>query len=118
MASKEFLTTGDAELCIRILRAHEEQGKERGNECLHDPLEQDPQFADVIAEARASAEARLWEIMPAIDGRPAGPEDAASPELRSLGNCHWVWMQMKEDLRSKGLTWYSPAEMNPGSVFD
>lgn len=114
MSAKLFFAGRDAELCERILRAHEEQGKRT----LHDPIEDDPEFKEQIAKAREAAEANHKDWIAARNKtlRESGREE----EIREwpLGSCHRIWKLMKENLQGVGIAWYSPAEMNPGHRFD
>lgn len=35
-----------------------------------------------------------------------------------LGSCHSFWRMKKELLKTKGISWRSPSELNPGTLFD
>lgn len=101
MREARELLSWQPELGERILRAAQTQ-KDR----LHDPLENDPQHGPVIAAALERARAESAELKP--------DDDALK-----RGLIHWIWKRAKQILREEhGLVWYSPAEMNPGSVFD
>ena len=67
----------------------------------HDPLENDPRFQDIIAQAEREAELKLADT-------PQG-----------LGYCHLFWATQKQILIEKyGIDWHTPAEMNPDVLFD
>ena len=77
------------------LRDHSGTGR------LHDPIEDDPALQPVIAEAEALADAEL-------SGRPRG-----------RGFCHVFWRTKQRILRDRfGVTWFSPADMNWGVIYD
>jgi hypothetical protein len=114
MESKLFFAGRGVELCERILRAHQEQG----DGTLHDPIEDDPEFKERIAIARETAERdhRAWIAERNRELHDSGREQ----QIRQwrLGSCHRIWKLMKEHLKELGVSWYSPAEMNPGHRFD
>ena len=111
MESKLFLAGRSADLCERILRAGEEQ---KGARTLHDPIEDDPEFAEIIKIVRDEAEA---EIRRQIADAPQTSTTLGSSEW-PRGTCHRLWRDMKSKLAEKGITWYSLADMNPGHCFD
>jgi len=41
---------------------------------------------------------------------------------RQTGNTgqfgHRIWLEQKRILAEQGITWFSPADMNPGTIFD
>ncbi len=64
-------------------------------EILHDPIEDDPAFADVLVRARGLAESEL-------KGRDQG-----------LGFRHLLWQTEKRILREQfGITWFSAGDLN------
>ncbi|MGB5636858.1 MAG: hypothetical protein WBM44_28925 [Waterburya sp.] len=66
-----------------------------------DPIENDPQFKEILAQADAEAEKNVKD------------------HPRSMGFCHLFWSTKKDILRYKyGIDWKSPAEMNPDIRFD
>jgi hypothetical protein len=65
----------------------------------YDPVEDTPEYKAVIKEVAALTEREL-------NGR------------RGLGTCHYYWSIKKRLLAERGITWRSPAEMNPGVLFD
>ena len=67
---------------------------------VHDPIEDDPLFRDVVKAAEREAEEELVNV----------------PKKR--GFCHRLWSVQKRILREKyGVAWKSPAELN-GIFFD
>jgi hypothetical protein len=67
----------------------------------HDPIEDDPKFKSIIEAAGREAEAEL------------------ANEPKGIGYCHDYWSTKKRILKEKyGVDWKSPAEMNPGVLFD
>ena len=68
---------------------------------LHDPIEDDPQYADVFAQVDR-------EVDELLKDRDHG-----------LGFCHLVWRHRKKILKQKhGVKWFSPGDMNPGCRID
>lgn len=67
---------------------------------LYDPIEDDPQYSDIIKALRDEA-------------------DNVIDRGLGLGRCHSIWGYMKKTLKERhGIIWYSPAEMNPKVCFD
>jgi DNA-binding protein H-NS len=114
MSAKLFFSGRCAELCERILRAHEEQR----DRILHDPIEDALEFKEQVLKARAKAEADQNEWVAEHNKKLRESGRAREIRERPLGSCHRVWMLMKEELKARGVSWYSPAEMNPGVHFD
>ncbi len=76
------------------------------NDLLKDPIESDPRYAEILAEAEAEAEAEAQREL-----RQMG--------IDGLGACHYRWGVKKRFLKKKyGIDWKSPAELNPGVCFD
>ncbi len=68
----------------------------------HDPIEDDPKLGPIVEKAR----------------REAVSEELGNQPER-LGFCHIVWATQKRILKDKyGIDWKTPAEMNPGILFD
>ena len=66
-----------------------------------DPIESDPEFAAILAEAEAAAEREL------------------EAEPKGMGFCHTFWKTMKRILKEEfGVDWRTPAELNPHVRFD
>ena len=65
---------------------------------MTDPIENDPKHAQVIKE---------------IDRRL----DAEFPEIR-MGMCHAIWRRKKQLLAEREIAWFSPSDLNPGTLFD
>jgi hypothetical protein len=112
MTAKSFLMTQSPELCERILAARRLNPEAM---TLHDPLEDNPKYAQMIKSLYNSIQAELRESM--ISESKQEKEMANFREW-PLGTCHLVWRKLKEELASKGLVWYSPAELNPTHAFD
>lgn len=66
----------------------------------HDPIEDTPEFQAIKDEVERKVVARV--------GKPSG-----------MGYCHKYWYAKAQILREEyGITWRSPAIMNPGVIFD
>ena len=98
--AKRFAQTAQRELLQRILRAAEYQQSGR----LHDPIEDDPDHAAVIADASRRAEIETNAELAKM--------------IVSRGRARAIWRKKKQILADQGLLWFSPGEMNPGTVFD
>jgi hypothetical protein len=97
--AKELLTAMPPEIRERVLLAVKQKGDRR---LLVDPIETDLALAEFVCEAAAEA------------NRTA---DSAGHQGR--GRCHFVWSMQKRILTERhGITWLSPADMNPAVVFD
>lgn len=67
-----------------------------------DPQESNPAFRRLLEAAVAEAEAIVQ-----------------AQGIRDLGACHAIWGETKRILRERhGLSWRTPAEMNPEVMFD
>lgn len=67
----------------------------------HDPIERDPKIAPLIDEADRITQNEL------------------ANEKRRMGFCHVYWQTKKRILKEQfGVDWQTPAEMNPGVMFD
>jgi len=110
MEAKAFIQLNSEDLCQRILRAKRRHG------VLHDPIEEDPKFGEAVREATekatylAAKEAEDREKE--LDGR------GANAVFLRRGHCHRVWGLTKMILKDRGIVWFSPADLNPGIVFD
>lgn len=68
---------------------------------IRDPQESDPELGKLIRRAEREALAELKDLP------------------RFEGFCHQLWARQKQILKEKhGMTWKSPAEMNPNVLFD
>ena len=95
--SRKFLDDKSPDLVARIIKAHGTQSEQT----LHDPIEDDPEFVDAIAETDREVDGLLKN------------------EAERLGLCHLHLMHKKRILKERfGITSYSPADMNPGCCFD
>ena len=66
-----------------------------------DPQEHDPKLRRIINTAYRQA------------CRDVGPL------ANKMGGCHAIWARQQEILRKQyGITWRTPAELNPGCCFD
>ena len=65
---------------------------------MTDPIESDPQHMQLMKE---------------VEGRLA----TEFPELR-MGVCHSIWRRKKQLLAERGISWFSPSDLNPGARFD
>lgn len=66
---------------------------------LIDPIEQDPIIQQRVHEAGSRAALLVGGL--------------------GLGACHMIWAEQARILQEEyGITWYSPAKMNPGTRFD
>lgn len=93
--AREDLERMAPELRDRVLRACIDQ-----TDVLVDPIEAEPALQAAFEAARKAAEAEV--------GPPQG-----------LGHCHRLWAAQQRVLRERyGITWYTPAEMNPNSCID
>lgn len=61
---------------------------------------------------------RIKEAKRLLEMYPDEPEYAARLFMKR-GCCHWLWVEKKHILKEKyGITWYTPAELNPDDYFD
>ncbi|ANJ66220.1 hypothetical protein A9404_01480 [Halothiobacillus diazotrophicus] len=68
-----------------------------------DPIDDDPRYAAIIAEAEQAAEAELSSI-----GISFG-----------MGYCYPFWSAKKQILKERfGIDWQTPEELNPDVLFD
>ena len=89
------------ELRRRIFLAAEPPG---GSHPLEDPVESDPHAGPTVRRVRDEVFAEVT--------REYG-------ESLPRGICHLIWSLTKKRLREQhGIIWFSPADMNPGAIFD
>jgi len=115
LESRMFLAGRPAAFSERIITAKEKQ-KDR---LLHDPIEDDPAFAVQFADAKRMAQEvfQSWVAKRNADYLRRGMTNMVSEHPR--GGCHFLWREMKRILLEKyGIEWFTPAEMNPGVIFD
>jgi hypothetical protein len=115
MASKLFLAGKSPELCERILEARVQQP---GENTLHDPIEDHPDYAATIATIRMTVEVEIREEIARENAVRRASGNATVLIDWPRGTCHLMWRRMKERLATKDITWYSLADMNPGHIFD
>lgn len=105
LEAKEFIRSSSPELIQRILDAHSARcaaGTQEAREALRDPIEDDAVAGAVVRKVLAEVERDV---------------EAEYGTLRML--CHLIWNNARRRLLEEhGIVWYSPAQMNPGSVFD
>lgn len=97
MKAQAELLKMEPELRSRVLKAAQEQSGGYGG--LHDPIEDDPAMRELIRAAGRAVEMLI------------GP-------VAGRGQGHRLRIEQKRLLAAQGITWFSPAEMNPGIVFD
>ncbi|WP_266160737.1 hypothetical protein [Dyella silvatica] len=97
--AKELLSAMSPEIRERVLLAVKQKGDRK---LLVDPTETDSVLAERVREAADEA------------NRAADLADR-----HGIGRCHFVWTTQKKHLAERhGIAWLSPADMNPGIVFD
>ena len=75
-------------------------------------------FKNMQADLKARREEEKKKIEEAKHLLPTYPERAAELFIQ-LGSCHTLWDIQKRILKEKyGITWYTPAELNPDVKFD
>ena len=85
----------------RILQAIAVQHPQPG-ELLRDPIEDEAAVKQAFAIAEQEAEASLGEVL-----------------KEQMGYCHLFWAEKASILKVRfGIEWFSPAQMNPGVLFD
>ncbi|MDQ1925105.1 hypothetical protein [Massilia pseudoviolaceinigra] len=97
MKVKAELLSMEPELRSRVFKAALTQPREWGG--LRDPIENDPATRELVGAAAREAET----LVGATAGR---------------GRCHRIWIEQKRVLALQGISWFSPVEMNPWTVFD
>lgn len=86
----------------RIVRAAMTQAS-LGSQELHDPIEDEPLLRQVLEQAEQEAKMSLAD---------QGVE-------MHRGYCHLFWEKKAEILADRyGITWFSPADMNPYVLYD
>ena len=81
----------------RIEQAHRVQ---TGGRPIHDPIEDDPRFRDILQAADTEAEQELAHV------------------AKGMGFCHRLWRVKQTILMRKyGVVWFSPSDLN-GARFD
>jgi hypothetical protein len=87
---------------------------------LHDPIEDDPAIRPLFLTIceEATREAEEWRRQRIAELERQSPA-VADLFRRGQGLCHRIWARTKALLRERhGIEWRSPAEMNPGVIFD
>lgn len=96
-----------ADVTLRgTIKRRDERAKKRSEgrfRIIVDPIESDPQFASILKVVNKKVDEKL--IAEGIE--------------RFLGICHFIWAEKQRILRDEyGIEWKSPAELNPGVLFD
>lgn len=123
LQAREFARTTDRVLLMRILHAgrvpcpeklvslpeelreriFEASTKREDGHHLIDPIESDPVSGPVVQKVIEECH----------------EEALAGHETWPRGICHLIWRRTKQRLSEEyGIEWYSPADMNPCSIFD
>jgi hypothetical protein len=68
----------------------------------NDAKEFDPKYAEVITKVNDEAHAEM----------------KAEGTFGQFGSVHTFWSLKKENLKTKGIEWRSPSELNPNACFD
>lgn len=69
-----------------------------------DAKESNPKYKGIIKAAEKEAEKELKK---------------RGVSANQLGYCHYIWAEMKRILKEKyGVEWRTPAELNPGTIYD
>ena len=97
MKAKAELLSMEPELRSRVFRAALRQPDEWGG--LRDPIENEPATGELVGAAARAAEMLVSETA----GRGRGQR---------------IWFEQKRILAAQGITWFSPPDMNPWTVFD
>ena len=90
----EFLVRFDEAQARRVIEAYRTQD----STSRHDPVEDDPEWVEVIQKVDAELK-------------------AAYPKLRR-GLCHENWRRKQAMLKERGVDWISPRDLNPGTLYD
>lgn len=97
--AKELLFAMSPNIRERVLLAVKQKG---GRRLLVDPIETDPVLAGKVREAADEAN-----------------QAADLAGHQGIGRCHFVWAIQKKILAERhGVTWLSPADINPAVAFD
>ena len=103
--AKELLTEASPLLYSRLTEAAQTQPREdpRGPNYrgLYDPIEDDSELKKVIQKVEQET------------------EEALRDRKRGMGFCHLFWNTKQRILKEKhGIEWFTPVQMNPGSIYD
>ncbi len=94
--ARSILEEMQPKLRKRVLLAVQTQDPE---DELRDPIELDEIFGPLVEAAAAKAEQNV--------------------NYKEMGACHMIWEEQARILKVEyGIDWYSPAEMNPFSIYD
>lgn len=95
--AKTVLLSMEPELRSRVFRAV--LGQPSQCTVLRDPIENDTATRELVGVAARAAESLVGETV-------------------RRGRGHRIWLEQKRILAEQGITWFSPADMNPGTIFD
>lgn len=96
---------------IVVLAAWFVSGISERNGEYYDSIEDDPRAQPLLRAAEQEAKENLKD-------HPWNPEN---PKYRAgqLGFTHVYWKEKKRILREKyGISWWTPAQLNPGTAYD
>ena len=83
---------------------------ETNNGRLHDPIEDNPNVKTIFETIKVEAEAQARQLQ---------NQKSASVSTSNRGFCHLQWAIVKRLLLERhGISWRSPAELNPWITFD
>lgn len=86
---------------LRKQRIAQARDRHTGEKAVHDPIEDEPSYREILQSADSEAEQAL----------------ASFP--KGMGFCHRLWRTKQTILMKKyGVVWFSPADLNPGYRFD
>ncbi len=104
------------EVMTEVYSQYVKEEIERSERCLaREDKDEDDAFASLYKSQRESTVKKLNEAKRLM---PDNPEQAAQVFMQ-LGRCHRLWTMQKNILKEKyGITWYTPAELNPDIKFD
>jgi hypothetical protein len=98
--AKQFLTQASLLLYSRLVEAAQTQSGEEFRR-LYDPIEEDPESVKAMQQAEKET------------------QEALSNSQRQMGFCHLFWNTKQRILKEKyGIEWFTPVQMNPGTIID
>ncbi len=88
---------------IALAEAGDRDGMIEKGHIKNDPVEWTAAWEEVIDEVQRKVHSEL---------------NGETIHTFGMGFCHLYWSKMREVLWRYGIEWYSPAAMNPGTIFD